>query len=128
MSKAGKKIIDGLRDAIAIAKGEVEPARVHYPPLISDAVVEAALREWSDCDDVGHLITDQSQVISGCVSDLVRALRAAILADRAETVEKCCAYLDSIHHTNTSAMLRAHFSPSPSSKSASTAQEGGSGE
>ena|ERR1700682_1480027 len=34
MSKSGKRLIDAAREAVAIARGEKKPARLHVPPEI----------------------------------------------------------------------------------------------
>lgn len=35
MSKSGKRLIDAAREAVAIARGEKKPARLHIPPEIN---------------------------------------------------------------------------------------------
>lgn len=45
---SGRKIIAGLTEAVAVARGEKEPARVHevVATTVDEARVEAALRKW----------------------------------------------------------------------------------
>jgi hypothetical protein len=51
MTKAGDKLIAGLQEAVAVAKGEIEPARVHVfgEEKMSDELIER-LRMWSNTD------------------------------------------------------------------------------
>jgi putative transcriptional regulator len=43
MSKAGKRLIDAAREAIAIARGEKKPARIHIPPEIDVRAIRLKL-------------------------------------------------------------------------------------
>lgn len=75
--------------------------------LISDAVVEAALDEW-----FGVCTNWRKGDAEVYKWNMRAALTAAILADRAETIEAVCGYLESIHHTNTAELVRKQFSAS----------------
>ena len=35
MTRAGRELLQGAREALAIARGEIAPARVHVPPTVS---------------------------------------------------------------------------------------------
>ncbi len=43
MSKAGLRILEGAREALAIARGEALPAKVHIPPEIDTKAVRKRL-------------------------------------------------------------------------------------
>jgi hypothetical protein len=57
MSKAGDKILAGMREAVAIAKGEAEPARVHHgrakcphcgAPILNDSTQPKTIEDVLD--------------------------------------------------------------------------------
>lgn len=43
MSKFEKELLQSAREALAISKGEMEPARVHVPPTIDVAAIRRRL-------------------------------------------------------------------------------------
>jgi putative transcriptional regulator len=43
MSKFEKELLQSAKEALAIAKGEMEPARVHVPPTIDVAAIRRRL-------------------------------------------------------------------------------------
>lgn len=43
MSKLEKELLQSAKEALAIAKGEMEPARVHVPPTIDVAAIRRRL-------------------------------------------------------------------------------------
>jgi putative transcriptional regulator len=49
MGKSGKRLIDAAREAVAIARGEKKPARIHVPPEIDVRAIRLKL-EFSQAD------------------------------------------------------------------------------
>jgi hypothetical protein len=73
MTKAGDKIIAGLQEAVAVAKGEIEPARVHVFPSSSDeliarwrALIPSADKELASClvEEIESALASQSTRIA----------------------------------------------------------------
>jgi putative transcriptional regulator len=48
MSKAGKRLIAAAREALAIARGEKKPARIHIPPEIDVRAIRLKLELSQD--------------------------------------------------------------------------------
>lgn len=48
MSKAGKRLLEAAREAVAIARGEQEPARIHIPADIDVKAIRAKQRLSQD--------------------------------------------------------------------------------
>jgi putative transcriptional regulator len=48
MSKSGKRLIEAAREAVAIARGEKKPARIHVPPEVDVKAIRLKLELSQD--------------------------------------------------------------------------------
>jgi hypothetical protein len=67
MSKAGKKIIAGLKEAIAVSKGEAAPARVHYRSGTGEPKGRETMREY---------LLDEAEKVYRVQEEHIAAMRA----------------------------------------------------
>lgn len=89
MTKAGKRLIAAAKEAVAIARGELEPAAVHHYPKVTerdpeataDKIVSEAMDHWLNYSASDNMIPTPMALMSKDIASALRAERNAALEE-----------------------------------------------